>query len=72
LQLQEEIVDTENKLAFSKQAYNDSIEKYNATKKSFFESVVVGACSSKLNFDFAYWSLPEEDIKKQEEYKVKL
>ena len=37
LQLQEEIVNTENKLAFSKQSYNDSLELYNATKKSFFE-----------------------------------
>ena len=32
LQLQEEIVSTENKLAYAKQAYNDSIEKYEAKK----------------------------------------
>ena len=37
IQLQEEIVNTENKLAYSKQAFNDSIEQYNATKNSFFE-----------------------------------
>ncbi len=36
IQLQEEIVNTENKLAYAKQSYNDSIENYNATKKSFF------------------------------------
>lgn len=41
LQLQEEIVSTENKLAYSKQAYNDGIERYYAKKKSFFESMVV-------------------------------
>ena len=35
LQLQEEIVNTENKLAYSKQAYNDSVERYEAKKKSF-------------------------------------
>nr|WP_232220735.1 LemA family protein [Legionella tunisiensis] len=35
LQLQEEIVNTENKLAYSKQAYNDSIERYNAKKNPF-------------------------------------
>ncbi len=35
MQLQEEIVNTENKLAFAKQALNDSIERYNATKRSF-------------------------------------
>lgn len=72
LQLQEEIVSTENKLAFSKQAYNDSIEKYNAKKKSFFESVVVGIFASKLMKDFIYWGISEEQRGKQEEYKVKL
>jgi len=72
LQLQEEIVNTENKLGFSKQAYNDSIENYNATKKSFIQSMIVSMFQSKLNFDFAYWGLPEETIKKQEEYTVKL
>ncbi len=40
LQLQEEIVNTENKLAFSKQAYNDSVEHYEAKRKAFFESMV--------------------------------
>ena len=57
LQLQEEIVNTENKLSFAKQALNDSIEKYEATKKSFFESLVVGMASTKLNKVFTYWSL---------------
>ena len=41
VQLQEEIVNTENKLAYSKQAYNDSVERYEAKKKSFFESIIV-------------------------------
>jgi LemA protein len=72
LQLQEEIVNTENKLAYSKQAYNDSIEKYNATKKSFFQSMIVSLFRGKLDFDFPYWSLTEEQIKTQEDYKVKL
>ena len=72
LQLQEEIVNTENKLAFAKQAYNDSIERYNATKKSFFQSMVVAAFSSKLNFDFPYWGLDEGKIQEQENYKVNL
>ena len=71
LQLQEEIVNTENKLTFSKQAYNDSIERYNANKKSLFQSVVVGIVK-KLNVDFPYWSLSEEKIKEQEDYTVKL
>ena len=71
LQLQEEIVNTENKLTYSKQAYNDSIERYNAKKKSFFESMVVNAFGSTLNQDFAYWSLSDDQIKANEDYKVK-
>ncbi len=70
LQLQEEIVNTENKLAYSKQAYNDSLERYNAKKKSFFEAIIVGFFSS-LNKDFEYWSLPEDAIKSHEDYTVK-
>ena len=40
-----EIVNTENKLTFSKQAYNDSIEKYEATRKSLLESLIVSMLS---------------------------
>ena len=72
LQLQEEIVNTENKLAFAKQAYNDSIEVYNATKKSLVESMVVSAFPAQLNKDFVYWNLPEETIKEREAYTVKM
>jgi LemA protein len=71
LQLQEEIVNTENKLAFSKQAYNNDIEKYNATKKSFFQSMVVNWFSSALDKTFEYWSLPEGQVQVQEDYTVK-
>ncbi|MDR3501014.1 MAG: LemA family protein [Legionella sp.] len=71
MQLQEEIVNTENKLAYSKQAYNDAIERYNAKKKSFFESMVVNYFSSALNKDFVYWGLPEEQIQVREDYTVK-
>ena len=70
--LQEEIVNTENKLAFAKQAYNDSIQKYNETKKSFFESIIVSMFPEKLNKEFIYWNLPEEKIKEQEAYTVDL
>ncbi len=71
MQLQEEIVNTENKLAYSKQAYNDSIERYNATKKSFFESIVVAIFASALNKAFEYWGISEEQAQKQEKYTVK-
>lgn len=72
MQLQEEIVSTENKLAYAKQSYNDSIERYNAKKKSFFEAMVVSLFSGKLDFDFAYWALDQAKIKEQEDYKVDL
>lgn len=72
LQLQEEIVNTENKLAYSKQAYNDELERYAAKKKSFFEAMVVGFFASKLDKSFEYWGLSEEQNKQREEYTVKL
>lgn len=71
LQLQEEIVNTENKLAYSKQAYNDGIERYNAKKNSFFESIVVKMCADKLDKFYEYWGLPDDQIKVQEDYRVK-
>lgn len=71
IQLQEEIVNTENKLAYAKQAYNDGIERYNAKKKSFFESMVVSLFASSLDKQFVYWGLPEEEIQAKEAYTVK-
>ncbi|KTD22475.1 LemA family protein [Legionella israelensis] len=71
LQLQEEIVNTENKLAYAKQAYNDSLERYYAKKKSFFESMVVSVFSSSLDKEYEYWALPEEQIQTREDYTVK-
>lgn len=72
MQLQEEIVSTENKLAFAKQALNDSIERYNATKKSFLESLVVSMMRTKLDMNFEYWQLSETAVAEQEKYTVKL
>lgn len=66
LQLQEEISNTENKLAFAKQAYNDSIERYNATKKSFFQAMIVRMFADKLDFDFPYWQLEQAKIKESD------
>ena len=71
MQLQEEIVSTENKLAYSKQAYNDGIERYNAFKKSFFEAMVVSAFAEKLDKTFEYWGLSDSTIQSHEDYTVK-
>lgn len=72
MQLQEEIVSTENKLAYAKQSYNDSIEIYNASKKQFPASVIVSMFKSKLDFDFSYWQLTEQKVAEQESYTVQL
>jgi LemA protein len=72
LQLQEEIVNTENKLTYAKQAYNDSIERYNAEKKSFFQAMIVNLFRSALDKTFEYWQLDEKTIAQQEQYTVKL
>ncbi len=72
MQLQEEIVSTENKLAYAKQSFNDSIEHYNATKKSFFAALIVGLFRTKLDFDFPYWQLSQDKVAAQEDYTVKL
>jgi len=70
LQLQEEIVSTENKLAYAKQAYNDSIEKYEAKKQSFLEAFVV-SMFSKLNKSFEQWGLTAEKKQENEDMTVK-
>ena len=72
LQLQEEIVNTENKLTYAKQAYNDSIETYNALKKSFLQSFVITLSAAKLDKEFSYWQLPEAEKERREAYTVKL
>lgn len=73
LQLQEEIVSTENKLAYAKQAFNDSIERYNAKKQMFFAAMVVSLFKAKLDIDIPYWQLESaEQVKEKENYTVKL
>ena len=69
LQLQEEIVNTENKLSFAKQALNDSIERYVAKKRSFFESMIV-RFFPVLDENFEYWQLTEEKVEQHENYTV--
>ncbi|MED7818715.1 MULTISPECIES: LemA family protein [unclassified Francisella] len=71
IQLQEEITSTENKLAFAKQAFNDSIERYNAHKKSFFAGIVVNFFK-KLNENFIYWNISEEKKQQLEDTRVEL
>jgi len=43
LSLQEELTSTENKVAFSRQAYNDSVMEYNTKRESFPDNIFAGA-----------------------------
>ena len=43
LGLQEELSSTENKIAFSRQAYNDSVMEYNTRRESFPSVIFAGA-----------------------------
>jgi LemA protein len=40
--LQEELTSTENKVAFARQAYNDSVMSYNTTRESFPNTIFAG------------------------------
>ncbi|TAK42542.1 MAG: LemA family protein [Betaproteobacteria bacterium] len=42
LALQEELTSTENKVAFARQAFNDSVMEYNTKRESFPDSVFAG------------------------------
>ncbi len=69
MQLQEEIVSTENKLNFAKKAFNNNVENYNKMRKSF-PSLIIPKVISSVDKEFEYWSLSEEDVKAQEEKRV--
>ena len=43
LALQEELTSTENKIAFARQAYNDSVMQYNTKRESFPDNLFAGA-----------------------------
>jgi LemA protein len=42
LQVQEELTSTENKIAFARQGYNDSVTEYNTKRESFPDSIFAG------------------------------
>jgi LemA protein len=45
MQLSEELTSTENKVAFSRQAYNDAVMSYNNQREMFPGSLIAGAFS---------------------------
>ena len=57
LQVQEELTSTENRVAFSRQAYNDSVLGYNNKREMFPSNIVAGV----FGFKFAQsWELDDE------------
>jgi LemA protein len=65
MQLSEELTSTENRIAFARQAYNDSVMSYNNKREVFPSSVVAGM------FNFAQAALLEiTDAVKREAPKV--
>ena len=48
MQFQEELATTENKVAFARQAFNDSVMSYNNTAENFPNNVIAGMFSFEL------------------------
>jgi LemA protein len=48
MQLQEELASTENKVAFSRQAFNDAVLGYNNSAENFPNNIIAGFFSFKL------------------------
>ena len=61
MQLQEELASTENKVAFSRQAFNDSVLKYNNTAENFPNNIIAGT----FNFELASFLEIEVEEKRE-------
>jgi LemA protein len=48
MQFQEELASTENKVAFSRQAFNDTVLQYNNSAQNFPNNVIAGFFSFEL------------------------
>lgn len=59
MQLNEEIASTENKIAFSRQAYNDSVMNYNTYKQSF-PNVVIASMFARFQSDCGLLEFEED------------
>ncbi|NMC62352.1 MAG: LemA family protein [SAR324 cluster bacterium] len=60
LQLQEELVSTENKIGFARQHYNDSVELYNTSIQQFPGNIVVGFGSFPKR---EFWAMDESEAR---------
>ena len=60
MQLTEELTSTENKIAFARQAYNDSVMQYNTSTEQFPGSVIAGMFGFKAGELLQVIEAPEE------------
>lgn len=60
MQLSEELASTENRIAFSRQAYNDSVMEYNTAVEQFPGSVIAGMFTFKSGEMLQSTETPEE------------
>lgn len=72
LKIQADILSTENKLAYAKQSYNDSIEFYQSIKQSFPASMMISSFRRKLDVGFSAWQFNEPKMTEQAAYTVQL
>jgi LemA protein len=61
LQLQEELASTENKVAFSRQAFNDAVLQYNNSAQNFPNNVIAGFFSFELA---SFLEIESEEMRK--------
>ena len=61
MQFQEELASTENKVAFSRQAFNDAVMSYNNTAENFPNNIIAGTFS----FDLASFLEIETEEKRE-------
>jgi LemA protein len=67
MQLSEELTSTENRVAFARQAYNDSVMSYNNRRQAFPGSVIAGT----FNFgEAAQWEIAPDHPETREAPKV--
>lgn len=61
IQLQEELTSTENKVAFSRQAFNDAVLSYNNKAENFPNNIIAG----KFDFELASFLEIDSDEKRE-------
>ena len=60
LKLMAELTSTENKVAFSRQAYNDAVMNYNTSRESFPNNII----ANKFGFKEAQlWEIEDETLR---------